>query len=124
MSKFVSIKTSITDVNLLHQSLAAMKCEILPHKRIRTLLNVHYDVDIAVKTAFGIVGFIKNTDDVYEWAGDDTVLERNKSFLEQLTQKYAYTKITAEAKKAGYQIIKEQNQQDQTIRLVFRKWNG
>ncbi len=123
MSKFVSIKTTLTDEALLKLSIESLGYEILKNKRLRTLLNVHYDVDIAVKTSFGVCGFIKSSEGVFELAGDDTILDRNKDFINELTQKYAYAKITSEAKKAGFQIVKEQNTENKEIRLVFRKWN-
>jgi hypothetical protein len=122
MSKFVSLRTSLTERIYLKSALEELHCEILKTKRIKTLLNRIYDVDVAVKTPFGIVGFIKNKNGEYELAGDDMILKKNSKFIEQLTQKYAYRKVIAEAKKAGFQLVKETVDDKQAMRLVLRKW--
>ena len=122
MSKFVSIQTSLKERLFLISSLKQMRCEILKTKKVKTLLNRVYDVDIAVKTPFGIVGFIKNKKGEFELAGDDMILKKNSKFIEQLTQKYAYNKVLTEAKKAGFQLVKEVSEKDQSVRLVLRKW--
>ncbi len=122
MSKFVSLKTSLTERIYLVSALKDLNCEILKTKKIKTLLNRVYDVDIAVKTPFGIVGFIKNKKDTFELVGDDMILKKNSKFIEQLTQKYAYGKVIAEAKKAGFQLVKETTDDKQAMRLVLRKW--
>jgi hypothetical protein len=123
MSKFVSLKTSLKERIYLKSALEELHCEILKTKKIKTLLNRVYDVDIAVKTPFGIVGFIKNKNDEFELAGDDMILKKNSKFIQQLTQKYAYGKVVAEAKKAGFQLVKETVDDKQAMRLVLRKWS-
>jgi hypothetical protein len=123
MSKFVSLKTSLKERLYLKSALEELHCEILKTKKIKTLLNRVYDVDIAVKTPFGIVGFIKNKNDEFELAGDDMILKKNSKFIQQLTQKYAYSKVIAEAKKAGFQLVKETVDDKQEMRLVLRKWS-
>ena len=123
MSKFVSIQTTLKERAFLISALKQMRCEVLKTKKVKTLLNRVYDVDLAVKTPFGIVGFIKNKEDVFELAGDDMILTKNSKFIEQLTQKYAYSKVVAEAKKAGFKLVKETTENDQSVRLVLRKWS-
>jgi hypothetical protein len=122
MSKFVSIQTTLKERAFLISALKQMRCEVLKTKKVKTLLNRVYEVDLAVKTPFGIVGFIKNKEDVFELAGDDMILKKNSKFIEQLTQKYAYSKVVAEAKKAGFKLVKETTETDQSVRLVLRKW--
>lgn len=123
MSKFVSLKTSLTESVFLVPALKQLHCEILKTKKVKTLLNRVYDVDIAVKTPFGIVGFIRNKKGEFELAGDDMILKKGSKFIEQLTQKYAYNKVVTEAKKAGFQLVKETSGSDQSVRLVLRKWS-
>lgn len=123
MSKFVSIQTTLKERIFLISALKQMHCEMLKTKKIKTLLNRVYDVDFAVKTPFGIVGFIKNKKGEFELAGDDMILKKNSKFIEQLTQKYAYNKVLTEAKKAGFQLVKETSDTNQSVRLVLRKWS-
>jgi len=123
MSKFVSLQTSLRERAFLLSALKDVKCEVLKTKKIKTLLNRVYDVDIAVKTPFGIVGFIKNKNNEFELAGDDMILKKNTKFIEQLTQKYAYHHVLTEAKKAGFNLVKETVDGEKSVRLVLRKWN-
>ncbi|MBX7152327.1 DUF1257 domain-containing protein [bacterium] len=122
MSKFVSLKTTLKERSFLGLALKDLQCEILKTKKIKTLLNRVYDVDIAVKTPFGIVGFIKNKNGEFELVGDDMILAKNSKFIEQLTQKYAYHHVVTEAKKAGFNLVKETVDDSQSVRLVLRKW--
>jgi len=123
MSKFVSLKTSLRERTFLQSALKDLKCEILKTRKIKTLLNRVYDVDFAVKTPFGVVGFIKNKNNEFELAGDDMILKKNTKFIEQITQKYAYHHVLSEAKKAGFNLVKETVDGEKSVRLVLRKWN-
>lgn len=122
MSRFVTLKTSLTEMLFLKEALREMKCEVLRTRKIKTLLNRVFDVDMAVKTPFGIIGFVRNKTGVYELAGDDMILKKSPKFISQLTQKYAYRKVLAGARKAGFQLVKETSDDNQSIRLVLRKW--
>lgn len=122
MSKFVSIKTTLNNRLHLTAALKDLDCEILKSKKIQTLLRRTFDVDLAVKTPFGIVGFIENRDGIFELAGDDMILAKKGTFLDQLTQRYAYQRVVDLAKKAGFQLVKETTGEDKQIRLVMRKW--
>ncbi|HMV26621.1 MAG TPA: DUF1257 domain-containing protein [bacterium] len=124
MSKFVSLKTALRERVHLENALKEMGCEISNSKKIKTLLGRSYDVDLTAKTAFGMIGFIKNRSGEFEIAGDDMVLASDKDFVGKLTQKYAYSRVVSEAQKAGFQLVKESVNEDQSVRLVLRKWNG
>jgi hypothetical protein len=123
MSRFVSLKTAIRESIFLKAALTDLNCEILRTRKIKTLLHRVHEVDVAVKTPFGVVGFIRNNEGVYELAGDDLILKKRPDFIEQLSRQYAYHKVLAEAKKAGFQLVKETTDDRQSIRLVLRKWS-
>lgn len=123
MSRFVTLQTSLTEILFLKEALRDMRCEILRTRKIKTLLNRVFDVDLAVKTSFGIVGFLRNKDGIYELAGDDMILKKSPKFIQQLSQQYAYRKVLAGARKAGFQVVKETSDDKQSIRLVLRKWS-
>jgi hypothetical protein len=107
----------------LSPALTDLKCEILNTKKIRTLLGRSYDVDLAVKTPFGIVGFVKNKSGEFSLVGDDMVLAKKSRFMNDLSQRYAYRKILDEAKQAGFQLVHEQTNEQNAVRLVLRKWS-
>ena len=123
MSKYVSIQTSLKNETFLSPALADLKCEVLTTKKIRTLLGRSYDVDLAVKTPFGIVGFVKNKSGEFSLVGDDMVLARKDQFMNRLSQRYAYHQILADAQQAGFQLVSEQTDDRQSVRLVMRKWS-
>ncbi|MCB0833359.1 MAG: DUF1257 domain-containing protein [Bacteroidetes bacterium] len=122
MSKFVSIETKLRERLYLKSALEQLNCQMLKTKKIKTLLNRTFDVDLAVKAPFGIVGFRKDKSGEFNLVGDDMILAKNRKFAEQLAQQYAYAKVIAEAKKAGFQLVKEMVEEDKTMRLVLRKW--
>ncbi len=122
MSKFVSIKTTLTNRIHLVEALKDLGCDILKTRKIQTLLRRTFDVDLAVKTPFGIVGFIESKDGVFELAGDDMILAKKGKFLDHLMQRYAYQRVVSIAKQSGFQIVKESAETNQPIRLVMRKW--
>lgn len=123
MSKYVMLKTNLTERLYLEAGLKDLKCEILKTKKIQTLLNRVFEVDIAVKTPFGIVGFVLDKDGAYQLTGDDMILKKNTRFTDQVSQRYAYHKVLAEAKKAGFNLVKETTDDQKSVRLVLRKWN-
>ncbi len=123
MSKYVSVQTELREESHLKDALSDLKCEVLKTKKIRTLLGRSYDVDVAVKTPFGIVGFVRDTNGEFTLAGDDMILAKKDRFLQQLTQRYAYRKILAEANQAGFKLVSEQTDDKQAVRLVLRKWS-
>lgn len=123
MSKYVSIQTELREESHLKDALSDLKCEVLKTKKIRTLLGRSYDVEVAVKTPFGIVGFVREANGEFTLAGDDMILAKKDRFLQQLAQRYAYRKITAEAARAGFRIVSEQTDDKQAVRLVLRKWS-
>jgi len=47
---------------------------------------------------------------------------RAKALANRVAQRYAYSKVTQELKRKGYQIAKEETQKDGTIKLVAQRW--
>lgn len=123
MSKYVSIQTTLSEESLLRDALKDLKCEILKTRKIRTLLGRSYEVDVAVTTPFGIVGFVRNASGTYDIAGDDMILAKKNDFLNQLAQRYAYRLILQQAEKAGFRLVQEETNPRQVMKLVLRKWS-
>jgi hypothetical protein len=49
-------------------------------------------------------------------------LKAQNKFVNAIKQKYAYNKVIAELKRQGYQIAQEQKVENDTIKLVARRW--
>jgi hypothetical protein len=47
---------------------------------------------------------------------------RAKALAGRIAQRYAYSKVTQELKRKGYQIAREERQKDGTIKLVAQRW--
>ena len=45
-----------------------------------------------------------------------------RALANRVAQRYAYSKITQELQRKGYQIAKEEKQKDGTIKLVAQRW--
>lgn len=122
MSKFVRLNTTLTDKSVLMEALKSLNCEILKGKQVPTLLGRRHNVDLLVKTPLGVIGFIQNAGGQYELAGDDMILSRHKNFMGELTQRYTHQKVLAEARKAGFTVVKETSLEDGSIKLTVRRW--
>jgi hypothetical protein len=47
---------------------------------------------------------------------------RARALANRVAQRYAYSKVTQELKRKGYQIAREEKQEDGTIKLVAQRW--
>jgi hypothetical protein len=45
-----------------------------------------------------------------------------RALANRVAQRYAYSKVTQELKRKGYQIAREEKQRDGTIKLVAQRW--
>jgi hypothetical protein len=117
------------DLIELKKALSEMEIKYEKAKQMRTCDGVIHNVDITIKDPSGReVGLEKTEKGTYRFITDSTgmsekELKEQKSFLNRIRQRYAYNKITSELKKQGYVIAEEEKVQNNTIRLVARKWS-
>lgn len=96
---------------------------------IRTQDGKIHQVDLVVKDENGKdIGFKKEKNGEYNIIADtsglnSSQLKRQEEFIKKIRQKYAYKKVITELKNQGYVIAEEQKVQNNTIRLVARKWS-
>jgi len=122
MSKIISIQTELRDREILQECLEQMNCQVLHQREGIKMPRTQTPVQLLVHASFGTLGFRLTAAGTYEVVGDDMILNRQQGFLKQLKQQYAYRKILEDANAAGYQLVQEEVGQDQTIKLVVRKW--
>lgn len=79
-------------------------------------------IQLLVHAPFGTLGFRMTPDGNYELISDDIILNRQPDFIRRVTQQYAYKKIIKDANAAGYQLVQEEVNEDNSIKLVVRKW--
>jgi len=122
------IEIPIVFIALLIRSIIELSLEYKEMKQMRTADGKVHNVDVLVKDEFGKdVGFIKNKKGSYEIITDTSGLSgeqinKQKDFVKKIRQRYSYNSVIAELKKKGYIIAEEEKVQNNTIRLVARKW--
>lgn len=110
---------SINDLRMEYKELCSM----------RTADGAIHNVEVLVKDSNGKdVGFEKTEKGDYriitDTSGlDEIQIKNQQDFVKKIRQRYAYNKVTDELKKQGYVIAEEEKVQNNTIRLVARKWS-
>ena len=127
MSHFSKVKTRISDLSILRQTLVNLgfSCDN-QHKYISDInKNVHYVDLVAIHdTNFLSMGFVYDNDhytiiaDVDLWK---TVSSFN-FFVEQLNQNYALNMILRQTNTEGFNKIKQDNLRDGSIKLTVQRW--
>jgi uncharacterized protein DUF1257 len=56
------------------------------------------------------------------FVGHDGPGGKASALAHRIAQRYAYSRVTQELKRKGYQIAKEEKQKDGTIKLVAQRW--
>jgi len=88
-----------------------------------------YKVDLVVKDENGRdIGFQKTEKGDYKILADSgglnaQQLKKQQDFIKQIRQRYAYNSVIDQLKKQGYVIAEEEKVQDNTIRVLARKWS-
>lgn len=122
MSRFVSIKTELRDREVLTECLEHLHCQVLYEKDGIAMRGARTPVQMLAHASFGAVGFRHTPSAGYELVAEEEVLEEHQRFFTQLRQQYAYRKVLKDAGQAGYTVVKEEASDDNSIRLVVRKW--
>lgn len=128
MSHFTRVKTKIVDREILEKVLKDLNYIISPIKKVTGWRNTLQEVDFAIKTKNQYsIGFSKNKEGSYDivadwWAISNSSGLKEKDFVNQINQRYAYEKVLSEVKKEGFIIAEEKVESDNSICLTVRKW--
>lgn len=127
MSHFSKIHTTLKDLDLLKQSL--------------TDLSVQWDAQSQTvrgykeQTSFAnlVIKQNNNYDIGFTWNGFEYQLVADlqfwqqpwsvESFLDRVSQRYAYNSIVKATKEQGFETVEEVNQDNGTIKLTLQRWN-
>ena len=129
MSSHGSIITEIMDLIELKRTLADPQLKYEDAKKMTTCDGAVHKVDVMIKDPNGRqIGLEKTEKGSYRFITDtaglnNQQLKTQKDFLNKIRQKYAYNKIVTELKNQGYSITEEEKVQNNTIKLVARKWS-
>jgi hypothetical protein len=123
MSRFVRISTQLRDLGIVKHALDDLSIKYDVNKLfMHGWSGKQVNADLVVKDRGGVFALVRNKEGVLEAQGDQAVLQGQHKLLGQITQSYAYHKVLAEARKAGFNLVEEKHTSDQVIRLVVRRW--
>ena len=114
---------------VLIKSIVDLGCEYRELSSMRTADGKIHKVDLVLKDENGKnIGFQKSKEGNYQIISDTSGLNnsqilKQQEFIKKIRQRYSYNKVLDELKKQGYVIAEEEKVQNNTIRLVARKWS-
>jgi hypothetical protein len=137
ISHFSRLKTKIKDRDMLIQCLKEMGSVVREGGKISGYLDSMHNVDLAVTMSSGYdIGFVRDTDGAYnivaDWWGVEGADERSfstqlkdqfKKLEQKIRQSYALNKTLAQLKNQGFNVVKQEQAEDGTIRLLARRWS-
>jgi hypothetical protein len=133
MSHFTTVKTKIENLGRLKTVLTDLNLSYVePSASVKLLINgwnkSQEEVILKIKTGCKYdVGVIANEngslDLVADWWGVETGTGiSQEDFIGRITQKYAYSTIMEKIRAKGYDVVSEGTDENQSIRIVVRKW--
>ena len=123
MSHFTTIKIQITDREVLLASLSDLGYKVEQNTQVRGYQGIHTTAELVIRQANGYDLGFRQREDGYELVADLWGAGINhKTFLDQITQKYAHRKLLKTAEVEGFQIEAEEVLEDGTVRVVVGRW--
>nr|BCG67656.1 conserved protein [Haptophyceae sp. NIES-3900] len=129
MSHFSKIKTSLRDLDTLKMTLSDLEIAWQTNSQvIRGYNNQTHEAQLVIKQPNNNydVGFCWNGNE-FELVSDLQFWDQKysvESFLDKVSQRYAYNSIISESSRKGFQATEMTNQEDGSIRLVINRWKG
>ena len=128
MSHFSKIQTSLKDLDLLKKSLNDLSIHWEPelnhvrgYKQQTTLANLVIRQDNNYDIGFSWNGFeYQLVADIQFWQQPWSI----ETFLDRVSQRYAYNSIVESTSQQGFQSVSETVQEDGSIKLTLQKWNA
>lgn len=125
MSQSVELSVVVVGMaELVRAVLEAGAQALEEQKELRTQDGRTHKVDLVVKDEQGTEVGVKvdRQTGVATFVGHEGKDKRATALANRVVQRYAYSKVTDELKRKGYQIAKEEKQKDGTIKLVAQRW--
>ncbi len=128
MSHFSKIQTTLKDLNLLKQALNDLCIQwdsesqtVRGYKEQTSFANLVIKQNNNYDIGFTWNGFeYQLVADLQFWQQPWSV----ESFLDKVSQRYAYNSIIQATKKQGFETVEEIKQNNGTIKLTLQRWNA
>ncbi|WP_204104724.1 MULTISPECIES: DUF1257 domain-containing protein [Spirulina sp. CCY15215] len=128
MSHFSNIKTQIRNLVSLKAALTDLDIEWKEGpETVRGYQGKTQSAEVVVEQENNYdIGFSWNGEE-YEMVADLQYWQQPLSvegFIKQVTQRYAYHTVVGETEKQGFQVAREQKNEDGSICLVVQRWSA
>jgi hypothetical protein len=126
MSHFTKIKTTLTDLNLLKKALDDLSIKWDSDVRsMKGYKNQEHFANLVINQSNGYdLGFTWNGRE-YQLVADLQFWQQPwsvETFLDKISQRYAYNSIVQTTESKGFQMIQEVNQENGSIKLTLQRW--
>nr|YP_010197088.1 hypothetical protein LK098_pgp198 [Crassiphycus crassissimus]UAD84892.1 hypothetical protein [Crassiphycus crassissimus]UAD85096.1 hypothetical protein [Crassiphycus crassissimus] len=129
MSHFSRIKTSITNLNILKQTLKDLnlKYSIKKSHLEDSNGNLEYVDMIIKKNDKNIMGFLWNGKE-YTFIADFDIWQHNhdiypENIIEKILQQYAINSIIKVSNNQGFTTVEKEKLRDGSMKLIVQRWN-
>lgn len=134
MSHLTKVKTKIKNYLILKQALSDLNIKYVESSENNELVVKGYDKDhekvrMLLKTGGPYdIGIVHNTaEDTYEfiadwWGVEDYIEMKQEDYINKITQRYAYNNVMDKIRSKGYDVVNEDVDEKENIRIVLRKW--
>ncbi len=129
MSSGGTVGVEFRCLTALIKSIVDLGIEYRQLKSMRSADGKMHKVDLVVTDEFGKeIGFEKAETGEYKIISDcadltKPELKKQSGFIKKIRQRYAYNTVMDKLKKEGYVIAEEEKVQNNSIRIVARKWS-
>lgn len=124
MSKFVKIHTELREFSLIKRALDDLKLSYSEDATYKHPFSRQTEKAALLVTIPHATFGLRESDGRYEVMADDMHMGAIRPVLNQVTQRYAYHKVLADAALAGFDLVEEQTGADKVIRMTVRRWSG
>jgi hypothetical protein len=109
---------------MVQRALEELDYDVVEGGKVRGHGNDQTNADLVVRMDGSYdVGFTQNRDGEVVMVADMWGLRIDRqSFLNQITQRYAYHTVLEQAEAQGFRVTGEEVQQDGSVRLVMHRW--
>jgi hypothetical protein len=135
MSHLTKVKTKIKNYVILKQALSDLNIKYVESSENNELVvkgynKEHEKVQMLLKTGGPYdIGVVHNVaEDTYEfiadwWGVENYVEMTQEDYINKITQRYAYNNVMDKIKSKGYDVVNENTDEKENIRIVLRKWD-
>lgn len=124
MSHFTRVRTKLHNIEMVGRALEDLGYEVQKAGRVRGYAGDRAKADLVAKVNGKYdIGFSQGRNGEVEMVADLWALKIDRTtFLNEVTQRYAYHTVKAQAEAQGFHVTTEENQADGSVRIVMQRW--